>query len=98
MTITISILKYGRLAELGIEKENIGWYKFTSSTTFSNFRFIRMNLEDTQAMQMLFANEGFECVCNLAAQAGVRYSIQNPLCLYRKQRRWFLECFRGLPP
>lgn len=88
-------LKYGRLAELGIEKENIGWYKFTSSTTFSNFRFIRMNLEDTQAMQMLFANEGFECVCNLAAQAGVRYSIQNPYAYIESNVDGFLNVLEG---
>ena len=88
-------LKYGRLAELGIEKENIGWYKFTSSTTFSNFRFIRMNLEDTQAMQMLFAYEGIECVCNLAAQAGVRYSIQNPYAYIESNVDGFLNVLEG---
>ena len=37
-----------------------------------------MNLEDKQALQMLFANEKFDRVCHLAAQAGVRYSIDNP--------------------
>ena len=41
-------------------------------------RVIRMNLEDKQALQMLFANEKFDRVCHLAAQAGVRYSIDNP--------------------
>ena len=50
-------LKYGRLARLGIKQDDVAWYKFTQSTTEEHFRFIRMNLEDTNAMQMLFANE-----------------------------------------
>ena len=71
-------LKYSRLNELGIVKEEILWYKFVKSTCFSNFKFIRMNLEDKNALYMLFANENFDIVINLAAQAGVRYSIINP--------------------
>ena len=47
-------LKYGRLRELGIGEESVGWYKFVQSGKFPNFRFVRMNLEDKQAMQMLF--------------------------------------------
>ena len=37
-----------------------------------------MNLEDREAMAKLFEDEQFESVVNLAAQAGVRYSIENP--------------------
>lgn len=88
-------LKYGRLNELGIKQGNIGWYKFTPSEKFPAFRFIRMNLEDTQAMQMLFANEGFDCVCNLAAQAGVRYSIQNPYAYIESNVDGFLNILEG---
>jgi len=43
------------------------------------FRFIKMDLADRQAMEKLFAEEQFDKVMNLAAQAGVRYSIENPL-------------------
>lgn len=43
------------------------------------FRFIKMDLADRQAMEDLFAHEKFDKVMNLAAQAGVRYSIENPL-------------------
>ena len=71
-------LKYGRLTETGINRESVDWYKFTQSDRYPHYRFIRMNLEDMQAMRMLFANEGFNKVINLAAQAGVRYSITNP--------------------
>ena len=84
-------LKYGRLATLGIAQEEIGWYKFVQSKTYPNFRFVRMNLEDRQAMQMLFANEGFDKVMNLAAQAGVRYSIENPYAYVESNVDGFLN-------
>lgn len=45
---------------------------------FENFSLARINLEDRAAMEKLFADEGFEKVVHLAAQAGVRYSIENP--------------------
>ena len=44
-----------------------------------NYTHIRMNLEDRQAIAELFKREQFDCVINLAAQAGVRYSLENPL-------------------
>lgn len=43
-----------------------------------HFRFIKMDLADREAMSTLFENEKFDAVVNLAAQAGVRYSIENP--------------------
>ncbi len=88
-------LKYGRLRELGIGEESVGWYKFVQSGKFPNFRFVRMNLEDKQAMQMLFANEGFERVCNLAAQAGVRYSITNPYAYIESNIDGFINVLEG---
>jgi UDP-glucuronate 4-epimerase len=48
------------------------------STTFDNYTFIRMNLEDRDLLNQLFETEKFDVVCNLAAQAGVRYSLENP--------------------
>jgi UDP-glucuronate 4-epimerase len=45
----------------------------------SNYAHIRMDLEDRDAVAKLFKDEQFEAVVNLAAQAGVRYSIENPL-------------------
>lgn len=46
---------------------------------FNNFSFIKMELADREAIADLFANEKFERVIHLAAQAGVRYSIENPM-------------------
>lgn len=88
-------LKYGRLATLGINQESVDWYKFVQSEKFENFRFVRMNLEDRQAMQMLFANEHFDIVVNLAAQAGVRYSIENPYAYVESNVNGFLNVLEG---
>ena len=88
-------LKYGRLATLGIGKDDVSWYKFTPSTTDARFRFIRMNLEDTQAMRMLFANEGFDAVIHLGAQAGVRYSITNPHAYIESNIDGFINVLEG---
>lgn len=42
------------------------------------FRFERLDLADREGMEALFADGGFDVVVNLAAQAGVRYSLENP--------------------
>ncbi len=49
------------------------------SQNLGTFRFIKLDIADRQAMETLFADEQFDKVMNLAAQAGVRYSIENPL-------------------
>ncbi|HBV40885.1 MAG TPA: protein CapI [Erwinia sp.] len=46
---------------------------------FSAFTFIKLDLADREGMATLFASEGFDRVIHLAAQAGVRYSLENPL-------------------
>ena len=88
-------LKYGRLSVLGINRAEISWYKFTSSNVYPQFSFVRMNLEDRQAMQMLFANGAFDIVINLAAQAGVRYSIENPYAYVESNINGFLNVLEG---
>ena len=71
-------LKFGRLRELGIWQETIKYGELIKSCIFENLRFIKCNLEDNTTMEQLFAGEKFDKVCNLAAQAGVRYSFENP--------------------
>ena len=88
-------LKYGRLAKLGITKDEIAWYKFAKSITYSNFQFVRMNQEDKQAIQMLFANGNFDAVINLGAQAGVRYSITNPDAYIESNIDGFINVLEG---
>lgn len=47
-------------------------------TPHENFRFVKMDVADREGMAKLFAEEKFDRVIHLAAQAGVRYSLQNP--------------------
>jgi UDP-glucuronate 4-epimerase len=47
-------------------------------TAFENFRFVQLDVQDRAGLEALFAAEKFQRVIHLAAQAGVRYSIQNP--------------------
>ena len=73
-------LKYARLGELGISREDSSLFlKECKGNKYRNsFLFFRMNLEDRENLPKLFSEHKFDVVCNLAAQAGVRYSIENP--------------------
>lgn len=72
-------LKYARLNELGVKRiEAEMFYENSSSVSYENFKFIRANLQDKIELSNLFEREKFAIVCNLAAQAGVRYSLENP--------------------
>lgn len=72
-------LKFDRLEELGLDgsKAKIFKNKITSNK-FANLHFIRLDILDSKNINDFFQEEKFEVVCNLAAQAGVRYSIDNP--------------------
>ena len=64
------------------------------------FRFVRMDLADREALPALFAAERFDAVVNLAAQAGVRYSVENPWAYVDSNVVGFLnvlECCRHYP-
>ena len=71
-------LKYGRLEDTGVSKEAIKYGTLTQSSIYPNYKFIKLNLEDRDGLERLFKEENFTDVCNLAAQAGVRYSLKNP--------------------
>ncbi len=71
-------IKYDRLKEVGIKKENIEYNRLTQSSKYFNYKFIKLNLEDKENLNKLFTDEKFDKTCNLAAQAGVRYSLTNP--------------------
>ena len=47
-------------------------------TSHANFKFVQLDVEDRSGIESLFAEEKFEKVIHLAAQAGVRYSLKNP--------------------
>ena len=71
-------LKFARLKEAGISEKAQNWHQKIVSAVNSNYSFYRMNLENSEEINRLFEIEKFDLVCNIAAQAGVRYSIENP--------------------
>jgi UDP-glucuronate 4-epimerase len=71
-------LKLHRLKETGINEDCLAWHKPIKSEIHSNYTFIRMNLEDRDELFKVFKDNKIDKVCNLAAQAGVRYSLENP--------------------
>ncbi len=96
-------LKAGRLRELGIETDeqcSLPWNTLLPSRLFGNLRFIRLGIEQKEPLDALFAAERFDRVVNLAAQAGVRYSITNPYAYLTSNLVGFLnilECCRNYP-
>lgn len=90
-------LKYARLKESGIDKKDIGYNKAVKSSKYPGYSFIRLELEDKKALDDLFRSSGFDYVVNLAAQAGVRYSLENPMAYINSNILGFaniLECCR----
>lgn len=71
-------LKYGRLEKNGIRKNQISYGKLIQSDLHQNYQFTQLKLEDKESLLRLFESEKFDKVVNLAAQAGVRYSLTNP--------------------
>ena len=62
---------------------------------FENFNFIKMDLADRDAIDKLFGEEKFHYVVNLAAQAGVRYSIENPYAYIDSNIKGFMNILEG---
>lgn len=92
-------LKLGRLEECGIISRSKRFIdgSIRESVLFPNYRFIKMDLADRGQMDELFNASQFDAVVNLAAQAGVRYSITNPYAYLDSNLVGFmnvLECCR----
>jgi UDP-glucuronate 4-epimerase len=72
-------LKFDRLHELGLTKEDVSIYKSAAySSKWKELVFYKLDLQDRGFLPEIFKGYNFDLVCNLAAQAGVRYSIENP--------------------
>jgi UDP-glucuronate 4-epimerase len=71
-------LKYSRLEECGISSEDVASGEVVRSRLFPDFAFVKSGLEEKAVISDLFRKEKFDRVCHLAAQAGVRYSLENP--------------------
>lgn len=90
-------LKLDRLKELGVDASALADGQSVSSSSHTGFRFYKVDLTDFDALQSLFVSEGISHVCNLAAQAGVRYSLENPRAYTESNVAGFmniLECAR----
>jgi UDP-glucuronate 4-epimerase len=90
-------LKKDRLKILGISTAEIPENELLQSTSFTNFRFAKIDIRDFNTLLSLFINEKFDKVCHLAAQAGVRDSINNPNVYLENNIDGFLnvlECCR----
>ena len=90
-------LKYGRLSECGIGKEDITENEVVHSSFYCNYDFGKIDLTDFIQLGVLFKKYQFDYVINLAAQAGVRYSLENPHAYINSNILGFvniLECCR----
>lgn len=71
-------VKHGRLKKAGIDVEKIKHGELIASQKYPNYEFIQLDLENRNNLTKLFKEQKFDKVCNLAAQAGVRYSLTHP--------------------
>ncbi len=93
-------LKYARLKECGIDERKIVQGHEARSIKFDKYKFIHIDIENKDALFELFKKEKFDVVVNLAAQAGVRYSIENPYAYIKSNIIGFfnlLEAARKYP-
>jgi UDP-glucuronate 4-epimerase len=88
-------LKYARLAHLGIEHNKIEEGKKVISSLYDKCTFFKIDISDTEAINKLFKEENFDAVCNLAAQAGVRYSLENPHAYIQSNVLGFMNILEG---
>jgi UDP-glucuronate 4-epimerase len=86
-------LKFNRLRQLGVEKGSISYNRITRGQ--KGFSFYQVKLEDKESINGLFETEKFNYVVNLAAQAGVRYSLINPHAYIDANITGFLNILEG---
>ena len=93
-------LKFERLKQLGIHPEFIRYNQETKSNKYARFQFVRSDITDEKSLIGLFSKHNFDYVIHLAAQAGVRYSIDNPNAYIQSNIVGFnhiLEACRSFP-
>jgi UDP-glucuronate 4-epimerase len=89
-------LKLDRLRLLGVNAEDaLEWGHMTPSASYQGVRFVRRRLEEAEPLQELMAQEHFDAVIHLAAQAGVRYSIEHPQSYMDSNLQGFLNVLEG---
>lgn len=89
-------LKYDRLSELGVAQDEARKDLLEcKSLKFQNLKFKKLDLINGTELHKLFQKEKFDKVCHLAAQAGVRYSLENPRAYIDSNIVGFLNILEG---
>lgn len=88
-------LKLMRLLEHGVDAAEQKFRSITRSTIYNDYRFLKVDLADHDFIIDFMKNEKFNFVVNLAAQAGVRYSIDNPKAYTHSNIDGFLSVLEG---
>ncbi|MNX12964.1 dTDP-glucose 4,6-dehydratase [compost metagenome] len=91
-------LKHDRLIETGIDVSTLKYGTPQTSARVPNYTFVKLDICDNEKLNECFETFEFDAVCNLAAQAGVRYSITNPSAYIDTNIKGFLnvlECCRN---
>lgn len=86
-------LKFDRLKHLGINKSDISYNRCIEGNL--NFTFYQVQLEDRENILNLFSENKFDYVVNLGAQAGVRYSLENPFTYIDSNISGFINILEG---
>ncbi|MDB5061407.1 MAG: capsule biosynthesis protein CapI [Mucilaginibacter sp.] len=88
-------LKYARLLQTGIDLTDVEYGIAVQSKRFHNYTFIKLDILDKDNLNLCFKTHQFDAVCNLAAQAGVRYSLTNPEVYIDSNIKGFLNILEG---
>lgn len=86
-------LKYDRLKQYSVNRNDLNYNVPVSP--IANYSFVKLDLVDRDNLHKLFEEEQFDYVINLAAQAGVRYSIENPYTYEKNNIDGFLNVLEG---
>ncbi len=88
-------LKIARLKQCGILHHEQDRQVLLSVSSHKNYRFVKLDLLQREIVLSLFKAEQFDYVVHLAAQAGVRYSIENPFAYTESNITGFLTVLEG---
>jgi UDP-glucuronate 4-epimerase len=88
-------LKYSRLSIHGIDARSMKYKELYKSSKYKNYNFIKADIADYDFIIQFMKKYNFDYVINLAAQAGVRYSIENPRAYSHSNIDGFLSILEG---
>jgi UDP-glucuronate 4-epimerase len=84
-------LKLSRLKDIGFSQNTFEDNIQYQSELYDNLFFYKSDISSLDDLSNIFNNNSFDSICNLAAQAGVRYSIENPFAYQKSNVEGFLN-------